>query len=611
MNNANTALRTINDIVFLVVERERACVQSCRQNGRWLPISSAELYRNVVGVARALKSWGIRKGDRVALLSENRSEWATADFAALGLGTIDVPIYPTLTAEQAAFILRDSGARVIFVSTLEQLKKIQSIQRDTAVEKIVVMDYAGAAPLEAPAVAMHKLMEAGPAERDPEFDAAARSAQAEDLATIIYTSGTTGTPKGAMLTHHNLLANVLAAMERFGLSPADQAISVLPLSHITARHVDYAMFYHGVPIAYCPNIDDLTRTLLEVRPTFFAGVPRIYEKARHKAEARAAHGMMHRIFDWAIATGHKHLDEIAAGRLPRSLAWKLADLLVYRKVKAGFGGRVNCPVSGGAPLGKDLAVWYAAIGMPIYEGYGLTETSPVIAVNAPSCFKIGTVGKPLPNFECRIAEDGELLVRSECVFHGYWNQPQLTAEALTPDGWFHTGDIGAIDADGFLSITDRKKDLIKTSGGKFIAPQPIENALKTNPYIAQAALIGDRRRFPSVVLAPNFPALEEWAQIHGVTAASHAELVADAQVQALYHSVVEQLNHDLAQFEKIKKILIVPDEFSIATGEITPSHKLRRRVVEQKYCQQIDALYAEHAEATPERVAIGLKRAAR
>jgi long-chain acyl-CoA synthetase len=601
MDNANAGLRTINDIFFLVVERQRDCVQSYRQNGRWLPIPSVELYRNVVGVAHALKSWGIGKGDRVALLSENRAEWATADFAVLGLGAIDVPIYPTLTAEQAAFILRDSGARVVFVSTLEQLKKIQSIQRDTAVEKIVAMDYGGGSA----AIAMRQLMEPCPAERDPEFDATARSAQSGDLATIIYTSGTTGTPKGAMLTHHNLTANVLAAMQRFGLSPADQAISVLPLSHITARHVDYAMFYHGVPIAYCPNIDDLTQTLLEVRPTFFAGVPRIYEKARHKAEARAAHGMMRRIFDWAIATGHKHLDEIAAGKLPRSLAWKLANVLVYSKVKAGFGGRVDCPVSGGAPLGKDLAEWYAAIGMPIYEGYGLTETSPVIAVNAPSCFKIGTVGKPLPNFECRIAEDGELLVRSECVFQGYWNQPQLTAEALTPDGWFHTGDIGAIDADGFLSITDRKKDLIKTSGGKFIAPQPIENALKTNPYIAQAALIGDRRRFPSVVIAPNFPALEDWARIHGIGAASHAELVADPQVQGLYHSVIEQLNRELAQFEKIKKILIVPDEFSIATGEITPSHKLRRRVVEQKYRQQIDALYSEHSEAATERVATG------
>ena len=607
------SLRTVNEIFFLAVERGLSRVQSFKQGARWVPISSAELYRNVVGVAQALRSWGIRKGDRVAIFSENRPEWATADYAVLGLGAVDVPIYPTLTGEQAAYILRDSGARVIFVSTLEHLKTIQSVQRETQLEKIVAMDYlavnpgAGAiptSPADAP-VSMHQLMQSGPAARDAEFDRTAQSVAPEDLATIIYTSGTTGTPKGAMLTHRNLTANVLGAMKRFGLDPADQTISVLPLSHITARHVDYAMFYHGVPIAYCSNIDHLGQTMLEARPTFFTGVPRIYEKIRQKAEARAGHGLKRRIFQWAIATGRKHLGEIQAGRVPTSLSWKLANALVFSRIKAGFGGRVNCPVSGGAPLGRDLAEWYAGIGMPIYEGYGLTETSPVIAVNAPGCFKIGTVGKPLPNFECRIAEDGELLVRGECVFQGYWKQPQLTAEALTPDGWFHTGDIGSIDSDGFLSITDRKKDLIKTSGGKFIAPQPLENKLKTNPYIAQAAVIGDRRKFPSVVIAPNFANLEDWARTHGLAFSSRAELVEHQLVRTLYHSIIDDLNRDLAQFEKIKKILIVPDDFSIATGEITPTLKLRRRVVEQKYREQIEALYADHADSVPERVALG------
>jgi len=594
-------LRTINEIFFLAIERRRDCVQSYKQSDRWVPISSQELYRNVMGVARALTGWGIRKGDRVALLSENRPEWAVADFAVLALGAVDVPVYPTLIAEQAAFIIRDSGARVIFVSTLEQLKKVQSIQAQTALEKIVVMDYAGVTS----AVSMRQLMQAGPAEPDAAFDAVSRAVSGEDLATIIYTSGTTGTPKGAMLTHRNITCNVLSAMQRFELSGDDQGLSVLPLSHITARHVDYAMFYRGVPIAYCPNIDHLSQTLLEVRPTFFTGVPRIYEKARQKAEARAARGIQRRIFQWAIRTGRAHLPEIAAGRTPTSLAWKLANALVFSKIKAGFGGRVVCAVSGGAPLGQDLAEWFASIGMPLFEGYGLTETSPVIAVNSPSCFKIGTVGKPLPNIECRIADDGELLVRGESVFQGYWNLPQQTEAALSSDGWFHTGDIGSIDADGFLSITDRKKDLLKTSGGKFIAPQPIENTLKANPYIAQAAVIGDRHKFASVILAPNFAALEDWARANNIAFSDRSALVADPLVQALYRSIVDQINRNLAQFEKLKKVLVVPDEFSIATGEMTPTLKLRRRVVEQKYRDQIEALYAEHADTAPERVASG------
>jgi long-chain acyl-CoA synthetase len=589
----DSQLRTVNDIFSLAMARNQAQIVSYRRGGQWVGTSPHEFQVRVSSVANALSEWGIRKGDRVAILSENRPEWATADFACLGLGIIDVPIYPTLTAEQAAYILKDSVARVGFVSTAEQLRKLQSIRHQTALEQIVVMDDASGSG----ATAMQELMQRGPL---PNFEIAARAIGPEDLATIIYTSGTTGTPKGAMLTHGNLASNVQYALQRFELTGGDRAISCLPLSHITARHVDYGMFFHGVPIAYCA-IEELPQVFKEIRPTFVAGVPRMYEKARQQAELKTSRGWKHAIFNWAVRTGREHMNEVAAGVTPTSLDWKIADALVFSKIKAGFGGALVAPVSGGAPLGRDLAEWFASIGMRIYEGYGLTETSPVIAVNYPGAFKIGTVGKPLSNIECRIAPDGELLVRGPSVFHGYWNLPEQTAAAFEPDGWFHTGDIGNIDEEGFLSITDRKKDLVKTSGGKFIAPQPIENALKANPLVAYACLIGDRRKFPSVIIAPNFPALEQWAHEHSLAYTSREELVRDAKVQALYDAAVEQVNENLAKFEKLKKVLLVPDEFSIATGEITPTLKLKRRVVEQKYREQIEALY-ETSQASAEHV---------
>jgi long-chain acyl-CoA synthetase len=587
-------LRTVNDVFLLATGRNRPEIMRYKREGRWIGISCHELYSRVVSVAAVLREWGFQKGERVAILGENRPEWAIADFACLGRGIVDVPIYPTLTAEQAAFILRDSGARMAFVSTAEQFRKLRSIQQETALERIVVMDEIN----DAGALCMSSLMQndAGSAE----FDAVARAIGPDDLATIIYTSGTTGTPKGAMLTHGNLASNIEFSLGRFDLSGDDRSISCLPLSHITARHVDYAMFFHGVPVAYCA-IEELPQVFREIRPTFVAGVPRMYEKARQQAELKAGTGFKRKLFDWAIRTGRTHLNEITAGRQPSSLSWKLADKLVFSKIKAGFGGTLLAPISGGAPLGRDLAEWFASIGMRIYEGYGLTETSPVIAVNSPRAFKIATVGKPLPNVECRIAEDGELLVRGPSVFKGYWHLPQQTAAAFEPDGWFHTGDIGTIDEEGFLSITDRKKDLLKTSGGKFIAPQPIENALKTNPLVAYACVIGDRRKFPSVIIAPNFAPLEEWAQAQNIPGVTHAELVRHPKVQLLFQAIVDQLNANLAKFEKLKKILLVPDEFSIATGEITPTLKLRRRVVEQKYRAEIEELYA--SATSPEHIA--------
>jgi len=627
-------LKTVNDVFSLILQRDHPRTIIHKRDGEWQPISARELYRSVAALARAMTAWGLRKGDRVGLLSENRAEWAMVDFACLGLGLVDVPIYSTLTAEQTAFILNDAGARVLFVSTRAQLDKVLSVRSHTKLEKIVVMDdltspdvrlkvphiceadvgvslnviyfaeLVTGAPLK-PSVGLSgefRSEESGSDDfRDSHFDAQLQTIEPGDLATIIYTSGTTGTPKGAMLTHSNLASNLVHSLEVFGLTDDDVAISCLPLAHITARHTDYAMFQYGVPVAYCPDINQLSQVLQEVRPTFFVGVPRLYEKVRSQVEQAANGGLRRLMFEFAMNVGRQHSAEVLAGGKPTSRNWQIADRLVFSKIAAGFGGRARIFISGGAPLGRDLAEWYAAVGIRIFEGYGLTETSPVIALNFPGAHKLGTVGKPLPNVECRLAPDGELLVRGPSVFHGYWNRPEETQAAFDAD-WFRTGDVASLDDEGFLSITDRKKDLIKTSGGKFIAPQPIENALKNNPLVAQAAVIGDRRKFASVILAPQFPMLEDWARANSVPFTTRAELVADPRVQALYEGIVADLNRELAQFETLKRVLVVPDEFTIATGELTPTLKLKRRVVEQKYRDQIEALYDE-AERIPQAAA--------
>jgi long-chain acyl-CoA synthetase len=586
------SLRTLNEIFFAVVDRDDRVVVMHRRPIQWISISSSELYQSVVGVARALREWGISKGDRVAILSENRPEWTIADFACLLIGAVVVPVYTTLTGEQTAYILRDSGARVVFVSTEKQLLKVRGIQDQTVIERIVVMD----AVETAHAVHMQRLMQDGPKQRDPQFDSAARAVEPDDLATIIYTSGTTGTPKGATLTHGNLASNIAYSLSGFTLGGGEISISFLPLSHVTARHVDFAMLSRGVTLAYVSVIDQLPQALLEVRPTIFVGVPRVYEKIHGQVDIKAKGFPKKWIYRWALTVGRAHRAEILAGQTPASLSWKIANRLLYSKVRAGMGGRAELFISGGAPLGRELAEWYADIGIRIDEGYGLTETSPVIAVNSPKAHKLGTVGKPLPNVEVRIAEDGEILVRGPSVFKGYWNRPQETQAALV-DGWFKTGDIGNLDGEGFLSITDRKKDLIKTSGGKFIAPQPLENSLKHNALIGEAVVLGDKHKFPAVLIAPYFPVLEDWAHANHIAFSSRKYLVAHPKVKALYEGIVADLNRNLARFEQLKKVILIAEEFSPENGALTASMKLRRRVVEERYRSQIEAMYAE-AEAS-------------
>jgi long-chain acyl-CoA synthetase len=584
--------QTLNDIFFAIMERKHDPVMLVRETSGWVPVSSQQLYRDVAGMARALRKWGLVKGDRLAILSENRFEWAVTDFASFLLSVVVVPIYSTLTAQQTAYILCDSGARVVVVSTEKQLEKVLSIKDETAIEKVVVMD-----PVEtADAVPIQRLLHRGPAGRDTELEAHALAIDPDDLASIIYTSGTTGTSKGVQLTHGNLTSNVLNSLHGFDVHPGDVSISFLPLSHVTARHADIALLHRGVTLAYCPAFEQLPQFLLQVMPTVFVAVPRVYEKIYSQVEQKAKGFAQRKIYQWALSVGRSHSAKILAGDVPSSLAWKLAHRLVYSQLRARMGGKVQIFVSGGAPLGKELAAWYASMGIRIHEGYGLTETSPVIAINSPRAHKLGTVGRPLPNVEVQIAHDLEILVRGPSVFRAYWNRPEETRDAFV-DGWFKTGDIGSLDEDGFLSVTDRKKDLLKTSGGKFIAPQPVENSLKLNPLIGTAVVLGDRRTFASVIISPSFPLLEEWARSNRVSFSSREQLVAHPLVKALYEGIVAELNRGLARYETLKKILLVPDEFTAADGTLTPTMKLRRKAIEERYREQIDDLYNE-AETT-------------
>jgi long-chain acyl-CoA synthetase len=596
------SIATLNDIFFAAVERNLDRIMMHREAGQWSCIASSEFGQRVARTARALRRWGIGRGDRVAILSENRPEWPVADMATLLLGAVSVPLYTTLTAEQTAFLLNDSGCRVIFLSSEQLLQKILSVLPHTKLEKIVVMDPVEiSADLAGKCVPLSEVLQQGPGSLDPEIETTARSVGPDDLATIVYTSGTTGMSKGAMLTHGNIASNILCSLLGFNMRPGLVSISFLPLCHITARHVDFAMLYHGVTLAYCPFMDQLPLCLLEVRPSTFVAVPRVYEKIYAQARQKAKGLSKQAIFEWALSIGRSHQAEILAGQVPVSSSWKVANRLVFSKIREALGGQVETFISGGAPLGRELAEWYASAGIRIHEGYGLTETSPVIALNTPLHHRIGTVGKILPNLNVRIAEDGEILVKGPSIFKGYWNRPEETQNAFDgamSDGWFKTGDIGNLDPDGYLSVTDRKKDLIKTSGGKFIAPQPIENSLKLNPLVGVAAILGDKRKFASVLISPNFAALEDWARTNEIEFASRADLIANPKVQAQYDAVVEGINENLARFEKLKRVLLVADEFSPESGIMTPTLKLRRRVVEERYRKQIDELYAQ-AEGAP------------
>jgi long-chain acyl-CoA synthetase len=596
-------VKTVNDAFLKVSARGETRVMLWQDtDGAWKPIASVELYGRVRALAAALASWGVAKGDRVALIAENRWEWPVTDFAALALGAVDVPLYPTQTAEQVGYMLRDSGAKVVVVSSKELYRKVMAAGELPALERVVTMDKIpedeitkGITPVWfGDLVASAAQMQA----RAAEFDAMAKAALPDDLATIIYTSGTTGEPKGVMLTHGNLACNFNLSTVPFGFNETDSCISFLPLSHVTARHLDYALLCDGSTVAYCPKIDRLAAAMMAVKPTILVAVPRVYEKIRQGVERKSAKSPLKaKILNWALGVGKQHRAEILEGKTPGALTWKIANKLVFLKIREAFGGRMKTFVSGGAPLGMDTAGWFADAGIRLFEGYGLTETSPVIALNEPKRHRIGTVGPVLSNVQVRVAPDGEVEVKAPSVFQGYWNKPKETAESFTADGWFCTGDIGKLE-DGFLSITDRKKELLKTSGGKFIAPQPIENKLKANALVGNAALVGDKHKFACALISPNFGALEDWATGQGIAIQDRKALVKEPKVVAQYRGIVDKVNGTLAPFEGIKRIAVVAEEWSVEDGELTPSMKLKRRVVEKQYATEISEFYRDEASST-------------
>jgi long-chain acyl-CoA synthetase len=594
-------VRTLCDIFYQAVALDKPAHLRFKRGETWHDISSAEFRRAVEELSMGLRALGLERGERAGILSENRPEWAFADLATLSAAAVDVPIYATLTPTQILYILNDSETKVLFVSTPAQARKVQEIRAQATHLQHVIRMEEMPADVAAGTISIDEVRAQGrPAlQADPE---AVRKRAAEvketDLATLIYTSGTTGDPKGVMLTHRNLVSNTVGSSQVFAaMGKDDVALSFLPLCHVFERMSGhYLMLLQGCSIAYAESVEKVPANMVEVRPTVMCSVPRLYEKMYARVHEKVASDppMRQKIFRWAVGVGREMFRHQVEHRTPGLLLraqFAVADKLVFSKIKERTGGRLRLFVSGGAPLAREIAEFFGAAGLLILEGYGLTETSPVITVNRPDAIKPGSVGLPIKDVEIKIAADGEILTRGPHVMKGYFKKPDATAEAIDPDGWFHTGDIGVIDERGFLTITDRKKDIIVTSGGKNIAPQPIERLLKSSPLVGEVVMIGDRRNFPAALVIPAFEALEKWAREKGVAFASREELIARPEVVALYDQTVKELTASLAQFERIKKIALLPREFSIETGELTPKLSVKRRVVEQKYKDVIDRLY--------------------
>ena len=599
------SVNTIADLPFHVLGRFQKAQHVGRcMGGNVEAFSSKGLFERIRDVSLGLGLLGIRSGDRVAIISESRPEWLIADLAILALGGVTVPIYPTLNGAQARYILADSGARAVIVSTKLQLDKIQEVRHLLpAVESIIVIEAAdaGTAAASPSVLAFHTVAERGHSRMavewgaGREFQQAARAVAPDQLATIIYTSGTTGEPKGVMLSHANLVANLKGAANVLNVDDDDVALSFLPLSHAFERMVAYVYLLCGVTIVFAESFETVGRDMAVVHPTVLTGVPRAYEKlhTRILEKGQAVPGLKGTLFRWAVkianALGHAQLQGKSPSLLT-TLQAPLAERLVFAKIRDALGGRVRYLVSGSAPLSVEIAEFFKGVGLNVIEGYGLTETAPILTVNPPDAPRAGSVGRALPGVELRIAEDGEILARGPNIMSGYYNKPAATADALK-DGWFHTGDIGTLDDAGYVRITDRKKDLLVTSGGKKIAPQPIEATLKRSPIVSEAVLLGDRRKFAAALIVPEFGALERRLKDLGRPPGSREELVVRPDVVALYQEIVDALNRELSQFERIKKIALLAAEFTIQSGELTPTLKVKRKVVEEKWKDVIARLY--------------------
>ena len=605
--------RTLPELFLQAIERhDRPDLMRYKAGGDWAKIPAREFREEVELAAHGLIDLGIQAGDRIALLSENRPGWALADLATLSVGAWVVPIYTSLPPDEVQYILEDSGARACVVSTAPQLAKVLEV-RDRCPSLSWVISLEPVDREEERLLTARQLVERGRearASRPAAVDERRAEIQPEETATILYTSGTTGRPKGVMLSHRNLVTNTIDALESLEITPSDLHLSWLPLSHSFERTAGYYIMLHaGVSIAYAESIEKVVDNMREVRATVTLGAPRLYEKmyAAVLQSASDAGGLKKVIAFWArrVAIEYSEAEVGGKGAGPwLKLKRGLADRLVFSKIRDRVGGSIRFFVSGSAPLAPVIMKFFYAAGMPILEGYGLTETSPVVSVNTFEHMKFGTVGKPIRNVEARIEPDperpegdGEILIRGPNVMQGYYRLPEKTAEVITSDGWFRTGDVGIIDAEGFLAITDRKKDLIKTSGGKYIAPQPIENELKTSRYVTQAVVVGNKRKYASVLIVPNFDNLAAWARQQGLPADDPGALIAQPQVEDLYEEVLAKVNADRPSYGTIKKFRLLERDFTIDAGELTPTLKVKRGTIEARHSDLIDTMYEEGAPA--------------
>ena len=568
-----------------------------KEEGSYVPISTDEVAKRVKNICLGLKDLGLESGDKLIIFSGNRPEWVMTDLANQCLGSITVPIYTTLLPEQVRYIIDNSDAKIVCFSDEEQWNKIKEVKY--ALNKVEhYITFASQAP--DGVSTLSEVMARGKTLDNQDsglFEQMALAGEPDDVASIIYTSGTTGVPKGVMLTHQNFVSNIQSVSTVIEFSEKDTVLSFLPLAHVLERMVTFTYLYKGCSIAYAESIDTVGENLLEVKPHIMVSVPRVFEKIYAKVidNVLASSSLKRKIFFWAVKVGKEYgRRKLEKQPIPKSLQRKrgLAEKLVFSKVIEKTGGRVRFFVSGGAPLSKDIADFFYALGLVVLEGYGLTETSPVISVNTFENLKFGSVGKLIPGVEVKIAEDGEILSKGPHIMKGYYRMEAETLEAIK-DGWFYTGDIGHIDEEGFLVITDRKKDIIVTSGGKNVAPQPIENLLKTNPYISNVVVLGDRRKFISALIIPDFEKIENYAKSKNIFYSSLRELIINEKIVSFIEAEVTNMTTNLAPYEKVKKIRLLEREFEIEQDEVTPSLKVKRNIVRDKHKKLIDEMYSD------------------
>ena len=589
---------TLVDVFTGIVRKHnRPDALNYKKDGRWIPISSDEMLARAQSIAAGLHAIGAKPGDRVALLSESRVEWTLTDAGSIFAGTVDVPIYPTLTPPQVRYILNDSGACVLFIESRQKFDELkEALGECPEIKHVIFFEPEGVTPEQG--LTLAQLEEKGRELESGHIARAAEQTKPDDLATIIYTSGTTGEPKGVMLTHSNLVSNLIDSSGHLEFGERDIALSVLPLSHVFERQAMYMYLHQGMAVYFAESLQTIGPNLREVQPTILVGVPRIFEKiyARMRERAAEAGRLSSALMAWSIAVAREYATYVLEHRpVPALLKIKhsIASKLVFEKWKRAFGGRIRLLVSGGAALPEELSYIYIGAGIPILQGYGLTETSPVITTSQIDNNRVGTVGKAIPNVDIRIAEDGEIEVRGPNVMRGYYNKPEETSKVFTSDGWFKTGDVGMLDEDGFLRITDRKKELFKTSGGKYISPQPIEQAIKGSRFVNQVVLIGAERKFPAALIVPVWEQLESYCKLKGIQVKSRSELCRHPRILDLMQRQIDALTPNLAKYERIKKVALLENEFTQEGGELTPTLKVKRRVIDQKYRDVIERLYQE------------------